>query len=179
MRPIILLLSLMLAGCAAQPPRAPSAAVTSPDPPQTAFLVVRHAEKIEQDPDDPDDPALDASGLRRADALAELLAKVPLSAVYATPTRRARQTAEPLARRHGLEVRDYDPAQPPSALATVLHTRHAGATVLVVGHSNTVPGIVSALCACPMAPLTEQDYGDLFEVRIAANGASTLDRRRF
>ncbi|WP_187775728.1 phosphoglycerate mutase family protein [Luteimonas suaedae] len=176
MRPIILLLSLMLAGCAAQPARAPSTAVAPPDPPQTAFLVVRHAEKVTGDTDD---PVLDAPGQRRADALAELLAEMPVSAVYATPTRRARQTALPIAQRHGLEVRDYDPAQPPSAFATVLHTRHAGATVVVVGHSNTVPGIVSALCACPVAPLTEQDYGDLFEVRIAADGASTLDHRRF
>ncbi|MEZ0470501.1 SixA phosphatase family protein [Luteimonas salinilitoris] len=176
MRPMILLLSLMLAGCAAHPARTPSAAVAPPDPPQTAFLVVRHAEKAVGDTDD---PVLDASGLRRADALAELLAEMPVSAVYATPTRRARQTAQPIARRHRIEVRDYDPAQPPSALATVLHTRHAGATVVVVGHSNTVPGIVSALCACPMAPLSEEDYGDLFEVRIAADGASTLDHRQF
>ncbi|WP_407352278.1 histidine phosphatase family protein [Luteimonas sp. R10] len=175
MRPIILLLSLMLAGCVAQPARTPSAAAAPPDSPRTAFLVVRHAEKVA----DGDDPVLDASGLRRAEALAELLAEEPVSAVYATPTRRARQTAQPIARRHGIEVRDYDPAQPPSALATVLHTRHAGATVVVVGHSNTVPGIVSALCACPVAPLAEQDYGDLFEVRIAADGASTLDHRRF
>lgn len=176
MRPTILLLWLMLAGCTAHPARTPATAVAPPGPAQTAFVVVRHAEKVA---DGSKDPVLDASGLRRADALAELLADVPVSAVYATPTRRARQTAQPLARRHGIRVRDYDPAQPPSALATVLHTRHAGATVVVVGHSNTVPGIVSALCACPVAPLTELDYGDLFEVRIAADGASTLDHRRF
>lgn len=170
------LLCLGLASCALQPAAGPEAAVVVPEELQTTFIVVRHAEKAT---DDPRDPALAAAGQSRARALAELLDTVPVDAVYATPTRRARETAAPLAAAKTLEVRDYDPALAPSELATMLHIRHAGNTVLLVGHSNTVPGIVTALCACPVEPLSEDDFGDLYQVRIAAGGDATLEHGRY
>lgn len=55
------------------------------------------------------DPELDEVGRRQAEALGRcpLLLRAPIEAVYASPLRRARQTAEPLARRLGLEVRPH------------------------------------------------------------------------
>jgi phosphohistidine phosphatase SixA len=38
-------------------------------------------------------------------------------------------------------------------------------TVLVVGHSNTVPEIVAQLGGARPADLAETDYGDIFRVR--------------
>lgn len=177
----LLLLPLMLVGlaaCALQPASDLVALQPAATPVEleTTFIVVRHAEKAD---DQPDDPSLDADGRDRAGALAQALAAVPLKAVYATPTRRTRETAAPVAADKSLEVRDYDPAMAASELATMLHIRHAGDTVLLVGHSNTVPDIVTALCACPVEPLTEDEYGDLFRVRIASGGNATLERERF
>lgn len=177
----LLLLPLMLVGLAAcsllpvsdAPPREARAAQAELE---TTFIVVRHAEKAS---DGGDDPALDRNGQARARALAKALADVPVKAVYATPTRRTRETAAPVAADKALEVRDYDPALAASELATMLHIRHAGDTVLLVGHSNTVPDIVTALCACPVEPMTEDEYGDLFRVRIAAGGSASLERGRF
>lgn len=171
------LLLVALAGCALHPsgllePQAQDGAQEL----QTTFIVVRHAEKSAGEPVD---PPLDANGQARAQALAQALSKVPLQAVYSTPTRRTRETAAPVAAAKALEVRDYDPELAPSELATMLHIRHAGDTVLLVGHSDTVPGIVTALCACPVEPMTEEDYGDLFLVRIAAGGDARLERGRF
>ena len=170
------LLLVGLAACALHPAGSPDAAPQASQELQTTFIVVRHAEKAS---DHLDDPALDADGQARAVALAQALAEVPVNAVYATPTRRTRETAAPLAASKALEVRDYDPALAASELATMLHIRHAGDTVLLVGHSNTVPGIVTALCACPVEPLTEEDYGDLYRVRIAAGGNATLEHDSF
>jgi len=170
------LLLVGLAACATHPAAGPDATAQATQELQTTFIVVRHAEKAS---DGAQDPALDADGRERAQALAQALADVPLKAVYATPTRRTRETAAPVAAAKALEVRDYDPALAASELATMLHIRHAGDTVLLVGHSNTVPGIVTALCACPVEPLTEQDYGDLYLVRIAAGGEATLEHDRF
>ena len=170
------LLLVGLAACALRPAGGPDAAVQAAREPQTTFIVVRHAEKASEDPDD---PRLDADGQARAQALAKALADMPVKAVYATPTRRTHETALPLAADKALEVRDYDPGLAPSELATMLHIRHAGDTVLLVGHSNTVPGIVTALCACPVEPLTEEDYGDLYLVRIAAGGDAILEHGRF
>lgn len=165
-----------LAGCALLPAAGPDTTAAATQELQTTFIVVRHAEKAT---DDPEDPALDRRGQERAQSLAKVLASVPLQAVYATPTRRTRQTAAPVATAKALEVRDYDPQLAASELATMLHIRHAGDTILLVGHSNTVPGIVTALCACPVDPLTEAEYGDLYQVRIGADGEATLQRSRF
>jgi broad specificity phosphatase PhoE len=48
---------------------------------------------------------LNARGQAEAEALAEALREVPLRAIIASPQRRAQQTAEAIARRHGLKVR--------------------------------------------------------------------------
>jgi probable phosphomutase (TIGR03848 family) len=48
---------------------------------------------------------LDAPGRQQAEAAARRLAHLPVSAVYASPLERTRETAAPVARAHGLRVR--------------------------------------------------------------------------
>src|SRR5690606_31362275 len=91
------LLALSLTACATRP-----AQVAQEDP--LVFVVVRHAERAE---DDPRDPNLSAAGNARAAALAEALRDAPLVATYATEYRRTRQTAQPTADAHGLPVEAY------------------------------------------------------------------------
>lgn len=58
------------------------------------------------------DPPLNANGRRQAVALAGVLEKVSLAAVYSSPQQRAHSTAELIAERHGLAVqRDPDLAE--------------------------------------------------------------------
>jgi probable phosphoglycerate mutase len=52
------------------------------------------------------DPPLSPLGLAQAARLARRLAEVPLGAVWSSPLRRAVETAAPVARDHGLEVRE-------------------------------------------------------------------------
>ena len=158
------LLALLLAACAASPARDPG----------PVFIVVRHAEKTADD----GDPTLSAAGERRAAALAARLRDEPLVAVYATPFRRTRQTAQPAAQAHGLAIVAYDAKLPATELAAQLRRDHAAGTVLVVGHSNTVPGIVAALCGCDVPPLEESEYGDLYRVEDAGTRPE-LQRDRF
>jgi broad specificity phosphatase PhoE len=49
--------------------------------------------------------SLDETGRKQADQLASRLAAAPLTAIYSSPLERAVETATPLARRLGLEVR--------------------------------------------------------------------------
>lgn len=49
--------------------------------------------------------SLNAAGRRAAERLAERLADVPFAAIYSSPLERARETAAPLAARHGLALR--------------------------------------------------------------------------
>ncbi len=54
------------------------------------------------------DIELNAKGRQQAEMLAEHFKNIPLDAVYCSSLKRARQTAEPLAALHGLEVQPVD-----------------------------------------------------------------------
>ncbi|SHH64434.1 probable phosphoglycerate mutase [Jatrophihabitans endophyticus] len=73
------------------------------------LILVRHAlpERVETVSEAPD-PELSDTGRRQAAALAATLAEERIDAVWASPLRRAVQTAEPLAAARGLDVRRHD-----------------------------------------------------------------------
>ena len=164
-----LVLSLAIAGCATHAQQRDTSM-------QTVYVLVRHAEKAS---DDPKDPSLTDAGRARALRLADTLADAPLRAAYATAYRRTQATATPAAQRHGLPVTTYDASMPAADFATTLRGRHPEGTVLVVGHSNTVPAIAAALCACAVAPMRDDEFDRWIEVRIAADGTATLEERRY
>ena len=164
MRIALLLLLSVLAGCRSLPDPADGA----------TFVLVRHAEKAA---DDPKDPALTPAGTRRAEKLASALHLRPVVAVYATPFRRTQATAAPVARDHGLTVTTYDAATLPADLARTLRAHHAAGTVVVVGHSNTVPAIAQALCDCTIGAIAETEYGRRITLRVLPDGHVTVDDR--
>lgn len=133
------------------------------------FVIVRHAEKAD---DDPRDPTLTPAGQARAERLARMLADAPLTAVYATRFRRTRSTAQPAARAHGLAVVTYDAARAPADIAAQLRANHTRGSVLVVGHSNTAPGLAAALCACDVEPMPESEYGRYYRLTAPASSGA-------
>ncbi|WP_165967350.1 SixA phosphatase family protein [Luteimonas aestuarii] len=139
------------------------------------FIVVRHAEKAA---DDPRDPTLNDAGQARAQRLVALLRDEALVAIYATQYRRTRQTATPLATARRLAVTGYDAARSADDFAAALREAHRSGTVLVVGHSNTVPGIVAALCGCTTEAMPESEYDRISRVRIGNDGRRTLHIER-
>ncbi|HYJ82335.1 MAG TPA: phosphoglycerate mutase family protein [Allosphingosinicella sp.] len=146
-RPLAALLLLMAAACA----------TTATEPAAPGWYVMRHLQKGEGQ-----DPPLSAEGRSNAGKLAGWFAKDPPSAIYVSSTRRARETAGPLAARLGLTPREYDPRDTPGLVARV---KAETGTVLIVGHSNTVPEIVAQLGGARPGDLAETDYGDIFRVR--------------
>ncbi|HVU31345.1 MAG TPA: phosphoglycerate mutase family protein [Sphingomicrobium sp.] len=120
------------------------------------IFVMRHLQKA-----DGSDPPLSSEGRANAKALSDLLAKSGIKAIFATPTRRAMETAEPLASRLKIKIRTYDPDNPQALIATVDSIRGA---VLVVGHSNTVGDLVARFGGKQPVSLTEEDYGTVFVV---------------
>jgi phosphohistidine phosphatase SixA len=123
------------------------------------IYVSRHMRK-----GDGDDPSLSAQGASDAARLAELLKGRGIATIFVTPTRRSRETAEPLAKATGVPIETYDPRDN-AALA-----KRAAAipgSILIVGHSNTVPGIVAAVGGTAPGPMTEEDFGRLFAVERA------------
>ena len=166
MRLALLLACSLLAGCASTP--APDAAVAS-------FVVVRHAEKV----DASRDPDLAPAGHARAVVLAGLFADRAPDAIYTTDFRRTRQTVQPTAETHALAPQVYDANQPAEAFAAALKATHPRGRVLVAGHSNTVPGIVAALCACAVPAMADTEYDRLSVIEVDAAGHARLRGTRY
>jgi broad specificity phosphatase PhoE len=134
----------------------------------TTVYVVRHAEKVSET----DSTDLSPAGFRRAAALADKLGNESIDSIFTTPYRRTRQTAEPLAKRLSVPMRDY-PAKPISAITQRINAIK-GKTVLVVGHSNTILEIVKGLDAQPsLTKIGSDDFDNLFQVRIKRKPFST------
>jgi broad specificity phosphatase PhoE len=185
MRPSTIRFALLCALLAtALPPHAHAqgrAAAAQAAPGATTVVVIRHAEKAD---DDPRDPTLTAAGERRAQALLGVLQDADVAAIYSTQLKRTRATVDPLARqlRLPVTVREIAPGQADRyarELAREILATHAGRSVVVVGHSNTVPQIVRALSGRTVAEMTEQEYDHLFVVVVPAQGAPRLFRTRY
>ena len=108
---------------------------------QQAVILLRHAEQTLVGAMMDGDPPLNEFGWRRAEALGTALKEAGITAVVTSPYARSRQTAEPLARALGLEPAVLAKDDLPALVAT-LKARHAGDTVLVVAHSDTIPPLL-------------------------------------
>jgi broad specificity phosphatase PhoE len=122
---------------------------------------------------------LSDTGRARAGRLAQLLTDEPLTAAYATAYRRTQQTAQPAADRHGIVVTTYDAKMPDAAFASQLRITHARGTVLVVGHSNSVPGIVAALSGAAVEAMQDNQFDRIYQVSIGPDGKATLSQRSY
>ncbi len=153
---------------AAEPPGAdPRGAEAPPSAATKTIFIVRHAEKAQIEGER--DPELTQAGHDRAAALRERLASASLGAIYSSEYRRTLQTVAPIAEATGLEVTLYDPAAPAAIFADALRSSPA-AQLLVAGHSNTIPALISALGA-EAEPIDEGRYGDLFVLTLEGDAA--------
>ncbi len=142
----------------------------------TVIIIARHAEKGTTPANDP--PLTDA-GVVRAKALAAALAGAKVQAVITTQLVRTRETGRPSAEAAGLVMETV-----PTGATTEVHAKavadaarkHAGKTVLVVGHSNTVMRIVEALGGPKLPDLCDSQYSGLFTVIL--DGATNTERSR-
>ena len=154
----------VLSACSTTPRSESASAVTT-------FVIVRHAEK---GTDDAKDPSLSEAGRKRAQNLAGLLSRTPLAAAYATGYKRTQQTAQPTADAHAIPVTTYDAQLLAATLAVRLRAAHAHGTVLVVGHSNTVPDLVAALSGTTIEAIRDDQFDRIYRVIIGPDDKSTL-----
>jgi 2,3-bisphosphoglycerate-dependent phosphoglycerate mutase len=132
----------------------------------TTFIVVRHAEKST---DGTKDPELTAAGSDRANKLVQMLKDVSVSAIFSTDFKRTKNTVMPLATTKGIEVQLYETFK--SKETEDVLKKYAGGTIVICGHSNTVPSIVNQLIGKDeFKNLEDSDYGSLFIVSIVEKG---------
>ncbi len=134
----------------------------------TTIYLVRHTEKV----DSSRLSDLTELGQARAQTFAELLKDSQLTHVFSTPFVRTKNTAAPTALMHQLKIEEYD-ADRASEFAGKLKTLPG--TVLVVGHSNTIPELVNLLTGENFEDLDERVYDKVYIVKYENNLYSSLE----
>ena len=133
------------------------AACTRPVASSPDIYVMRHLNT----PKGATDPDLTEDGQRVAVILAGWFKRDRPGVIYTSKPKRSQQTAAPLARRLGITPIIYDPTDTPALIASVTKETR---TVLIVGHSNTVPDIIERLGGQRPAPLVHEDFGDIWKI---------------
>jgi phosphohistidine phosphatase SixA len=102
-----------------------------------------------------------------------------IGAIYVTDFVRTNKTGEPLARELKREVTVL-PKGDPQQLVDLLRKSHGNQTVLLVGHTDTLPGLLKALGLPAEITIEPQDYSNVFVVIPKREGsAATLVRLHY
>ena len=153
--------------------------------PITVYLI-RHAER-EDEPRQ--DPPLKKEGVSRSQELARLLSSAGIKAIFTSQFTRTKQTAEPLATKLGLTVTSFTLRSNPSnpRLIAVESTQEVankilergGESVLVIGHSNSIPDVIKALGGDTVPTIDEKKFNDLFVVTVYAKGKAKVAQLKY
>lgn len=141
----------------------------------TTVLLVRHAEKAAEPAND---PPLTTAGAARAHSLLDAVRDANVSVIITTQFVRTKATAQPTASALGITPQVINAQATPAAVAAAIR-QHAGHTVLVVGHSNTLPAIIEALGAKRPAAICDAVYDNLYVVRVQPNGKAGVVHAKY
>ena len=143
---------------------------------QTVILV-RHAEKVS---DGGNDPALSEAGLARAQSLADRLSTSSIDLILTSPLQRTGLTAAPTAQANGLEPLaigfERGTETHIADIVARVRTMPEDATILIVGHSNTVPLIARAL-GQTTPDMPDCEYDRLVTLRLQRAGVFGVTTR--
>jgi phosphohistidine phosphatase SixA len=134
-----------------------------------AVIAVRHADVDLPPPSD--DASLNDAGRARSAVLARSLGDAGVTSILVSSRKRTQQTAAPLAKELGLQPHVIDD---PAPLAPEIRAGDHGPVLLVVGHSNTVPGLINALGAGTVPPIGEAEFDHLYVVTVLDTAAEVL-----
>jgi len=107
----------------------------------STYYLIRHAEKDRSDNLNKN-PDLTKIGFVRAESWRKIFDHFTIDEVYSTNYNRTLHTALPTAKKHGLTIKTYHPSNV-DIDQFLVDTK--GKSVLIVGHSNTIPDFVNEL----------------------------------
>ena len=152
----------------------------------TTVFLVRHAEK---GVNPPEDPPLSEAGSARSQALARILGKAGIKAIYTSQFLRTKLTAEPLAKLSGiasttmpLKMSASNPREVSQEsikeMVEKIYQR-PGESALVIGHSNSIPEVIRALGGDVVPKIDEKEFDDLFIVTVYAKGKAKVTHLKY
>ena len=139
---------------------------------KTTYFLVRHAEKdtsIAGATMMQANPPLSEKGIARANRLASILKNEPVDYIFSTNFLRTISTVKPLAAIKGQTVFTYVPDKGNAFADSIQQAPFIGKTILIVGHSNTIPPLVNALIKNKKYPnLNDNEYSFMYKVIVEA-----------
>ncbi|WP_411282322.1 phosphoglycerate mutase family protein [Gemmatimonas sp.] len=134
----------------------------------TLVVLVRHGEKSTAGGSD---PSLSDAGRARAQALADALAMTAPNAIVVTSLKRTAETAAVVSSKTGIAPTVITITSGAKHIVDVAAAvRQATGVVLVVGHSNTIPAIVTALGGPALSDICDSSYASMFVLTPGVDG---------
>lgn len=143
-----------------------------PNPLATTAILIRHGERDETVPD----PHLNAAGKARAQTLIHVVGKSGIKAIYTSQAIRTKETAQPLALQLGLSPMQIEEA---AKIKNDILSKHAGQTVLVVGHTDTIPELIKQFAAGSNFNIAAQEFDKLFIVTVFDSSRAQVTELKF
>ncbi len=129
----------------------------------TQYYFIRHAEKA----DSSKNPDLSEKGLERAQGWKALFSEIKFDAVYSTDFNRTLQTIQPIVAGNNQLLKIYNPKM--IDIEAFKKETH-GKTILIVGHSNTIPNMVNQIIKeNKYTNIEENQFGNLYIVTLFEN----------
>tara|TARA_B100001750_G_scaffold241884_1_gene254248 strand:+ start:1188 stop:1757 length:570 start_codon:yes stop_codon:yes gene_type:complete len=160
MKKIITIACLIMMGMIGCVPSTPIYSVESFHCYPESVYLFRHAEK--QIIKGEKDPELTIDGFKRSNALAEALKDVQNGVVYSSEFKRTQQTVNPLASVWNTNVNIHTAHDPEGQIKRALS--HCVKTVIISGHSNTIPNLIRLFGITDEITISDDQYGDLFQI---------------
>ena len=129
----------------------------------TQYYFIRHAEKA----DSSKNPDLSEKGVERAQEWKALFSEINFDAVYSTNFNRTLQTIQPIVAGNNQLLKIYNPKMIDVEL---FKKETQGKTILIVGHSNTVPNMVNQIIKeNKYVDIAENQFGNLYIITLFEN----------
>jgi 2,3-bisphosphoglycerate-dependent phosphoglycerate mutase len=126
----------------------------------TTLYFIRHAEKTNSS----SNPELSEEGIQRALKWAAFFEKIPITVFYTTLTQRTQMTCSYIATTKQKEMIFYEASR---FSIEEIYKKHLGQTILIVGHSNTIPKYINTFLGSEIYPLLdENNFGSLYTLKI-------------
>lgn len=137
----------------------------------TTYLLIRHAEKEKSNFEDKN-PHLNELGFKRALRWSQIFKDIDIDSVYTTNYNRTLETANPTAASHHLKPIFYNPSD---VDYVKFKEKTKGKTVLIVGHSNTIPNFVNSLIGQEKySQIADSNYANLYIVTLIGYEISAI-----
>ena len=133
--------------------------------------IVRHAEKLDKSPYS----VLSPDGHARAETLKNKLVDKKIDLVFATTFQRTQETAQPLATVVNRSLMIYRNNAVDSIVTVIKAIKNKN--ILMVGHSGNIPSIIEGLTAKKIKPIAEEEYDNLYIIKIKKNRMTLLESK--